>query len=147
MHSHYAVLTASCYWPQNHIGLPLVRPANEVMVQISKLDKELNLLHLHSLSDALQRDPDLAHRQYRPCSLPHNLHLRRIHVTCIRYREDQLLQGVHGACQIHLERPPWVIRSHIYYHDEFGLAINFDVLRDKKGSSVIIVHLLSGVHL
>lgn len=31
-----------------HIGLPLVRPADEVMVQISKLDKELNLLHLHS---------------------------------------------------------------------------------------------------
>jgi hypothetical protein len=31
------------------------------MVQISKLDKELKLLHLHSLSDALQRDPDLAH--------------------------------------------------------------------------------------
>ena len=44
-----------------HIGLPLLTPTDQVMVQISKLDKELKLLNLQSLSDALKRDPDLAH--------------------------------------------------------------------------------------
>ena len=45
-----------------HIGLPLISQTEEIIIQLSKpSDKELNLLHLHTFVDLLNRDPDLAH--------------------------------------------------------------------------------------
>ena len=45
-----------------HIGLPLLPPGKEVIIQLSNPGaRELNLLHLHKLVDALKRDPDMIH--------------------------------------------------------------------------------------
>lgn len=45
-----------------HIGLPMISSAEEIIIQLSKpSDKELSIMKLHALVDALARDPDLAH--------------------------------------------------------------------------------------
>ena len=45
-----------------HIGLPLVIPGENVLIQLSlPSNKELKILALHNLVDLLKRDPDLVH--------------------------------------------------------------------------------------
>ena len=45
-----------------HIGLPLLPPRKEIVIQLSSLGaRELNLLHLHTLANLLNQDPELVH--------------------------------------------------------------------------------------
>ena len=45
-----------------HIGRTLLPPGKEVVIQLSSPgDRQLNLLHLYRLIDALTHDPDMMH--------------------------------------------------------------------------------------
>ena len=45
-----------------HIGLPLLPPGKEIIIQLSSPGaRELNLLHLHKVADLVNRDPELVH--------------------------------------------------------------------------------------